>query len=86
MDNIAKHNIVVMALLTQTEAQKQKQVQQQREQTKESSGQETSTQDQDFSGVKPGSQAQKSTGQATKWRVDWDYSLHKFFPVIRLNK
>lgn len=87
MDAIAKHNIVVMALLTQTEAQKQSQVQKQNEQSEESTKKEISTGHQEFNAVKPGSQAvQKPTGQATQWQVNWDYSLHKFFPVIKLNK
>ena len=87
MDSIAKHNIVVMALLTQTEAQKQKQIQQQAEQSKASSGKEISRGDEGFSGDKSGSQTvQKSPGQATQWQVNWDFSLHKFFPVIKLNK
>ena len=88
MDTIAKHNIVVMALLTQTEAQKQKEIQEQKDQSEGSNSRESSEAEKQLAGVKLGSKAVKdgSGKQTTQWRVEWDYSLHKFFPIMKLNK
>lgn len=80
LENIAKRNIVAMAILTQAEAQKELALQEQENAVKTDSIKE---QQLPTTGKHEGSAA---ITQAPEWRIEWDFSLHKFFPIVKLAK
>ena len=89
METIAKHNIVVMAILTQAEAQKQQGLKAKNDSAPavmngrigRREGRETAS-----SEAEDAKDVAGAGSSPSDWQISWDYSLHKNFPMIKLKK
>ena len=84
MDTIAKHNIVVMALLTQTEAQRQKAAEQSQQGKKEDERNSSTGDLVSSERALSGQTVHALTGP--QWHIKCDYSVHNYFAIITVNK